>query len=493
MGYFSLPANSEKLLLELVQADNPVQMLGVRFKKATQREDDELRGILRELCERGFLNVQWAEGVPYHLELNNSARTYKEQLSKDDAKKEKSSKKKKESPIVFISHRSTDKVIADMLLDFFSGTGIPRETVFCSSLPGNDINEKISGEVMTALKNSVVNIAVLSRDYYQSAYCLNEAGIFWYNAKEDVRVPVIPIALPEINPSNMYGFLNSEYKLRKLNSDDDISYIYDIVSEAVSAPHTKVSIITHERQKLETRYADYLTKRDLYKLDQKPFVPISLSEITTDDERIVLYYVLKKNVRKVSKKVVLEWLHMNEIYDVDIDNAFDLLSSFGGGKVNNDTLEFTLEVFREFSSNSSLFLSELEESVNQHKKLAADTFNLLWETNTLDAVTKLFFSYIVDEKMCSFGDRWMAEAQMKSIKRWEDNNFLNSTLSQNYGRSLQFLIQNDLVFENDWTIDGHPCEYVLCASLQKRLFKCPDEIVQELQRTKNNYYAALPF
>ena len=49
MDFIKLPANSEKLLLELLQADNPVQMLGVRFEQASQRDDDELRGMLREL------------------------------------------------------------------------------------------------------------------------------------------------------------------------------------------------------------------------------------------------------------------------------------------------------------------------------------------------------------------------------------------------------------------------------------------------------------
>ena len=116
--------------------------------------------------------------------------------------------KKKVDPIIFISHRTTDKAVADMLVDFFSGTGIRKSVVFCSSLPGNDVDEKISGEVKRALKNSVINIAILSRDYYQSAYCLNEAGVLWY--RDDV--PVIPIALPEISENNMYGFLNNEYK-----------------------------------------------------------------------------------------------------------------------------------------------------------------------------------------------------------------------------------------------------------------------------------------
>ena len=139
-----------------------------------------------------------------------------------------------------------------MIVDFFSATGISRDKIFCSSLPGNDINEKISDEVKMALKNSAINIAILSYDYYQSAYCLNEAGVLWYN-----DVPVIPIALPEINSNNMYGFLNSEYKLRHLDLDTDISYIYDTVSEAVSAPHTKVGVVTYENNKLRNRYTDF--------------------------------------------------------------------------------------------------------------------------------------------------------------------------------------------------------------------------------------------
>lgn len=222
-----------------------------------------------------------------------------------------------------------------------------------------------------------------------------------------------------------------------------------------------------------------------------------LSEITTDDERIVLYYIRQKNVRKVSKEAVLNWLHTNEVYGVNIDNAFDLLSSVGSGSVINETLELALDVFRKYSSNPTSFLSELEECVNRHKKLAADTFNVLWESNTLDAVTKLFFAYIVDEKMCSFGDRWMADGQIKNIIQWESKNSLDSTLSSNYGSCLQFLIRNDLVYESDWTSYGNPREYTLCPSLQELLFEHPGEIDMELQNIKQSirdaYYESLPF
>ena len=157
---------------------------------------------------------------------------------------------------IFISHRSTDKMIADMLLDFFIGTGVPRNAVFCSSLPGNDIREKISGEVKAALHSSTVNIAILSKEYYESAYCLNEAGILWYLDESTV----IPIALPEITHDKMVGFLNDEYKTRSLSSEDDIAYIYDAIVERLHISQVKSAIFREEARKLKEKYESYLKR-----------------------------------------------------------------------------------------------------------------------------------------------------------------------------------------------------------------------------------------
>ena len=280
--------NSEGLLLKMVCSENPTQVLREQYNGLSMQQEQELDGIIRELKGLGYIDVKWADNEPYFVILNNSARTYSERLAEYNAHNPiNATQGKKVRNTIFISHRSTDKGIADMLVDFFAGTGISKETVFCSSLPGNDINERISDEVRSALKSSAVSIAILSHDYYQSAYCLNEAGVLWY---EDV--PVIPVALPEINLGNMYGFLNNEYKLRRLDSDTDISYIYDTVSEAVSAPHTKASLITYENNKLRTRYAEYLKARELPPGGSDNSIADTIAEITTDDERIVLYYIL---------------------------------------------------------------------------------------------------------------------------------------------------------------------------------------------------------
>lgn len=467
MEFKKLPSNAERLLFLIVDSSNPENTLCGLLENTSASERDELIDIVKELQQEGYINVMWADNIPYHVTINNSARTYSKQLMEFE-KNILSPKKQmnEEKTIIFISHRSTDKDVADMLVGFFTSSGISRESIFCSSLPGNDVNEKISQEIKLALQNSAVNIAILSYDYYQSAYCLNEAGILWYN-----DTPVIAIALPEINSNNMIGFLNNEYKLRRLDSDTDISYIYDTVHDAISMKQTKMSIITAENKKLRSRYDNFIKNRERPKQTSEELLTNTISDLTTDDERIVLYYILKKQVRKVSKSDILGWLHSDEVYDVNIDNAFDLLSSFDDSSLNGETLELGFKIFRNYSSKSDTIISILQETVDNHIKKAIDVFMSLWNSDSLDDNLKLFLAYIVDERMTSFGDRWKMDKQIENIKDWEAKNTLSPSLSENYGSCLQFMIQNHLVYETSWTSYGNPREYSLCHSLQDFLLK----------------------
>ena len=392
--------------------------------------------------------------------------------------------------MIFISHRTTDKDVADMLVDFFSATGVPRDEIFCSSLPGNDVKTKISKEVKEAINKSVVNIAILSNDYYQSAYCLNEAGILWY--KEE---PVILIALPEIDINNMYGFLDNDYKLHRLDTETDISDIYDTVRDALKSSPIRTSTIISESHKLISRYKNFTNTGE--KTISKKIISIknnlknySVSDMTTDDERIVLYCLLEKGSRRITKGYVTDWLRNNEVYDVDIDNAFDLLSSFDGGKVENDTLFFGVIAFREYSSNSESIMMELEKYVNNHKNLSSIKFKKLLDTNAINDIQKLFVEYIIEEKVCHFGSNWKAKKQVESIKKWESKNNLNSTLSSNYEKCLDFLIQNKLVYESDWTSSSNPREYTLYNSVKNFLFSFPKEYIKELNDIKDTFHSS---
>ena len=88
MDFQKLPSNSQSLLKEIVSADNPVALLSDKFSKATPKEDKELRGILHELKEKKYVKIRWADNKPYHVIINNSARTYDEQLSEYNVQKQ---------------------------------------------------------------------------------------------------------------------------------------------------------------------------------------------------------------------------------------------------------------------------------------------------------------------------------------------------------------------------------------------------------------------
>ena len=52
---------------------------------------------------------------------------------------------------IFISHNTQDKVVADIFVDFLIAVGIPRNEIFCSSLPGNNVRENITAEIKNVL------------------------------------------------------------------------------------------------------------------------------------------------------------------------------------------------------------------------------------------------------------------------------------------------------------------------------------------------------
>lgn len=200
--------------------------------------------------------------------------------------------------IVFISHRTTDSKVADMLLYFLVTTGIPRSAIKCSSLPGNDVIEKITLEVREWIKNSAVNIAILSRDYYKSSYCLNEAGILWYLDE----TPVIPIALPDIEPSDMIGFLNSDRRIYRLDVDTDIAKIYDVIQERIGVESEKHSVVATEISKLKERYKEFCNARQDAQIENEDSSEEDLERFKNEDIWVDGYHELHDSKGNVIEK-----------------------------------------------------------------------------------------------------------------------------------------------------------------------------------------------
>jgi hypothetical protein len=443
----------------------------------------------KNLIEYGKATVPGRES-DYRPQLKNVAAKLEMWLLTSEDNQENQQLQNQESSceskqLVFISHRSIDKAIADMLFDFLIGTGVPRDRIFCSSLPGNDVKEKISVEVKAAIKSSALNIVILTNDYYQSAYCLNEAGIMWFCD----NIPVIPVALPEITPENMFGFMNSEYKIRRLDCEDDISYMYDIIRETTSAEQCKASILTPSIAKLKLRYEEHVAKRSVY----KPSSESVELEALSSDEAIVLYYILSKQVRIVKKSDINLWFQDEELYGINVENAFDLLSTLGNSKHDDFSLELDIDIFRKYLSKCNVLLPSIGIHVDEKRRLSRETFSAIWEVGLFDDVIKLFVSYIIDERVSSFGSRWIADQQIKDIKKWQSKCNLDSTLSDNYGSCLGVFIENDLVYVSSCTSYGNPREYTLCLSLRTYLLGQGFQYIDEIIKAKQDHTLELPF
>ena len=115
---------------------------------------------------------------------------------------------------------------------------------------------------------------------------MNEAGIAWYLDE----VVSIPIGMPEIDHNKMIGFLNSDYKLRRLDNDGDISYLYDTAQEKLQAENKKHSVITQETKKLKEKYSDYISKRKSFNSDASDTRDAIETVSIEIDEGVLLVY-----------------------------------------------------------------------------------------------------------------------------------------------------------------------------------------------------------
>jgi hypothetical protein len=126
---------------------------------------------------------------------------------------------------VFISHAAVDKELAELFENLIeSGIGIPHDEVFCTSLEGQgipegtqDFKEYIRGE----LDGCDTAIALISENYYASAFCMCELGAIWMVAKN-----FFPILVPPVNFNDLRGVISGT-QCRELMDPGAASALYD--------------------------------------------------------------------------------------------------------------------------------------------------------------------------------------------------------------------------------------------------------------------------
>ena len=142
---------------------------------------------------------------------------------------EKAVAARRKEPLLFISHSSANENIAENLVQLLRTLGFNNKNLFCSSVPGYDIREgeDIYDTLASKFQNyNIFVIFILSKEYYESAACLNEMGATWV-LKANYSTIVCPsFSIPEIkgavNPSKMAVVLEDAKRVNgKLNQLKD--------------------------------------------------------------------------------------------------------------------------------------------------------------------------------------------------------------------------------------------------------------------------------
>lgn len=105
MNYQELSPQGEALLKEIIDfqasgKDNAIHW-NERFQDLSSQEENLLRDTFRELRECGYIQVQWAESIPYYLAVTVDGKNY--ETNKKAAKKAERTLSRREWRIAIIS------------------------------------------------------------------------------------------------------------------------------------------------------------------------------------------------------------------------------------------------------------------------------------------------------------------------------------------------------------------------------------------------------
>lgn len=134
----------------------------------------------------------------------------------------------KEKKIAFISHAVADAPVVKAFVTLLeSGIGVPPGNIFCTSLKGQGIKPgaEFKKSIHDRLGEASTVIALISENFYNSAFCMCELGGVWLQSKD-----FIPILIPPTQFSDMKAVLQGLQAL-KIELSDDLDELRDEITE----------------------------------------------------------------------------------------------------------------------------------------------------------------------------------------------------------------------------------------------------------------------
>jgi len=129
---------------------------------------------------------------------------------------------KKKCPLIFISHCGKQKAFVKALVELFESCGFSGDNMFCSSVPDFNIDE--GEDIVDTLRKKFVDynlyvIYVLSSEFFDSSYCMNEVGAAWV-----LQVANSIIETRDLDEAKIDGVISKTKNRISFKNDDDILY-----------------------------------------------------------------------------------------------------------------------------------------------------------------------------------------------------------------------------------------------------------------------------
>lgn len=131
---------------------------------------------------------------------------------------------------VFISHATADAPVVDAFVDLLeAGIGVPAAEIFCSSRKGQGVpaGHDFKSYIKDKLQGSALVIALLTENYYGSAFSMCELGAVWVGSQA-----FVPVLVPPLGYDALKAILQGVQAI-KPNDAADLDELRDLVRTKV--------------------------------------------------------------------------------------------------------------------------------------------------------------------------------------------------------------------------------------------------------------------
>jgi len=220
---------------------------------------------------------------------------------------------------IFISHSSKDGDICNILVNALVLSGISSEDIVFTSMydTGVEFGKSIGETIKKELKNSSTIIFIITENFYNSAYCLNEMGAAWVLDKE-----FIPILLGNINYDDMQGFINKDYiniKVDKNGFDSFMEYLNKNFEIKFTSKNHFGKFIKEANKIVKNAISD--NKEEVMVNDIGSFI---LGKNIKDCEMLLIKYIVDKN----KYNLYSDWQEEIEIKNIIAWEQDNVLASY---------------------------------------------------------------------------------------------------------------------------------------------------------------------